>query len=395
MKKVVIIGGGYGGIKALEEFAKLKQNIEVTLIDQHTYHYLQTESYDLVTSKIPIQETFIYLPTLVASFGKNFYFVHDEAVTIEDNQVVCKKDSYHFDYCIIATGSVTKFLKGFEQKGEHSLGVKSLRGAIHIKQFFEQELFARLEPQRAKKCFKVIVIGGGLSGVEIAAEMRYYFNQYIKENALSCGNIDIQLVSKHILKGLAEKTRNRTIKRLQYLGVSLIPQYVSEIKEQEAILSNKEKIDFDFAIFTGGIEPSPFIKNLSFKKDKRGFLIVDEYLKVEKNIFAIGDVAVLKDKQGNPVPPTAQSAEQSGVIAAKNILHTILNRPMQRADIKLQGLAIALGGRYAVIVTPFGLQISGFLGWLGKKAIEKWYKTPLKFKAKQGFKKLKQCKEHT
>ncbi|SMC09788.1 NAD(P)/FAD-dependent oxidoreductase [Nitratiruptor tergarcus] len=392
MRKVVVIGGGYGGIKALEEFARNDQNIEVTLIDQHTYHYLQTESYDLVASKIPIQESFIYLPTLVASFGENFHFIHDEAVVIKEDQVVCKGGTYPFDYCIIATGSVTKFLQGFEKKGKHSLGVKSLRAALHIKQYFEEELFARLEPKRAQRSFRVIVIGGGLSGVEIAAEMRCYFNQYVKENALSCGNIEIQLLSKHILKGLSEKTRDKAVKRLRQLSVSLVPQYVNEITEQKAILSSGETIDFDFAIFAGGIEPSPFIQNLENEKDARGFLVVDEYLRVEKNIFAVGDVAVLKDKEGNLIPPTAQSAEQSGVIAAKNILQAISNQPLQRANIRLRGLAIALGGKYAIIVTPFGFQISGILGWIGKKAIEKWYKWPLKLKAKQGFEKLTACK---
>lgn len=386
MKKILIVGGGYGGIKALETFALYNEDIEVTLIDQHTYHYLQTQSYDFVASKIPIEKTFIYLPALVASFEKNFQFVCDEAIDIKNNTLICKNRNFDFDYLIIATGSVTKFLKGFEEKGKYSLGVKSLRAALKVKQFFEKELFDRLEPQRAKNCFNIIVIGGGLSGVEIAAEMRHYLNEYSKNNALTCGNIRIKLLSKHILKSQDSKTRRKTIQRLTDLGVEIIKHHVNEINEKTAILDNNQKIEFDFAIFTGGIEPSCFIKNLKFKKDEKGFLIVDKYLRVKKNIFAIGDAARLSDKNGNIIPPTAQSAEQSGVIAAKNILADIRGKEPEIADISLRGLAIALGGKYAIVSTPFGYNIYSVFGWLIKKGIEQYYKIPLKLKALKGYK---------
>lgn len=392
MKKVVIIGGGYGGIKALQTFAKESSNLHITLIDQHTYHYLQTESYDLVASKKAIEETFVYLPTLVNSFGENFQFVHDEIHNIEGKKVLGKNGVYEFDYLIIATGSVTKFLKGFEQKGRYSLGVKSLRSALNIKQYFESELFDRLEPKRAQKKFTIIIIGGGLSGVEIAAEMRAFFNRYVKENALSCGNIHIKLISKHILKNQPQFIQKKVLKRLKQLGIEIVPYYVKEIQEQTALFDNDKKIEFDFAIFAGGISPAPLIQNLSFPKDARGFLIVNQYLQVQNNIYAIGDCALLLDQNKKPIPPTAQSAEQSGIIAAQNILRSIKKRPLKIANIKLRGLAIALGGKYAVVITPLGLVIEGLFGWIIKKGIEYYYKIPLKLKALKGYQKLRLCK---
>lgn len=393
MERVVIIGGGYGGIKALQTFAKNSNNLHITLIDQHTYHYLQTESYDLVASKKAIEGTFVYLPTLISSYGENFQFVHDEVLNIQAKKVIGKKAEYAFDYLIIATGSVTKFLKGFEQKGRYSLGVKSLRAALNIKQYFEKELFDRLEPQRAQNRFTIIVIGGGLSGVEIAAEMRAFFNRYVQENALSCGNIHIKLISKHILKNQPPAVQKKALKRLQKLGIEIVPHYVKEIQDQTALFDNDESVVFDFAIFAGGISPAPIIQNLPFPKDTRGFLIVNEYLQIQNNIYAVGDCALLLDKNKKPIPPTAQSAEQSGIIAAKNILHSINNKPLIKADIKLRGLAIALGGKYAIVITPIRFVIDGFLGWMIKKGIEHYYKIPLKLRALKGYKKLKLCKE--
>ncbi len=393
MKKVIILGGGYGGIKALETLASYDEEMEVVLIDQHTYHYLQTESYDLVASKIPIQNTLIYLPTLVASFEKGFKFVSDTAKGIEEGRLICEKGEYPFDYLIIATGSVTRFLEGFEEKGERSLGVKSLRAALKVKQFFETELFERLEPQRAEKSFNIAVIGGGLSGIEIAAEMKEYFNRYTKNNALTCGNIKISLISSHILKGLDKKSQETVIARLHSLGVTLVKSRVEEVKDNVAVLDDKREIKFDFAIFAGGIEPSVFVKNLRFEKSEKGFLKVDRYLRVTENIFAVGDAADLKDKNGKSIPPTAQSAEQSGVIAARNVIAAIKKESPIAADIKLRGLAIALGGRYALVVTPFGFNIAGVAGWIIKKGIEQYYKIPLKLKAAKGYKLIKECEE--
>ncbi len=387
-KRVIVVGGGYAGVKALQIAAK--SNLKVTLIDQHSYHYLQTESYDLVASKIPIEESFIYLPTLVKGINKEFEFIQDKAIGINENRLIGEKDSYEFDYLLIATGSVTRFIEGFAKKGKYSLGVKSLRAALKVKQFFEKELFDRLEPNVAKRSFNIAVIGGGLSGVEIASEMQNFFNHYSKNNALACGRIKIQLISKEILKELPLKVRKRAIKRLESLGVEFVPHLVEKVEERIAILENGERLGFDFAVFAGGIAPSPFINSLDLPKNRYGFLQPDRFLRVKNNIFVAGDCAELKNK-GTPIPPTAQTAEKSGKAAMLNIIRAASNKPLKSYKIKLYGLAIALGGRYALNIAPGGIVIEGFLAYLGKKGIEKFYKLPLKKRAALGLNYLARC----
>ena len=382
--RVLVLGGGYAGIKALQTFAKANIDARITLIDQHTYHYLQTESYDLVASKIPIDETFIYLPSLVKGIDERFEFVQDCAQALEDGRLICEWDSYDFDYLLIATGSVTRFLQGFEAKGDYSLGVKSLRSALKVKHYFENELFARLEPKSARQKFTIAVIGGGLSGVEIAAEMKHYFNTYAKNNALTCGNLHIKLISKHILKSLPDHVRQKAIARLENLGVEFVPNRVRMVRDKTALLDDGSELAFDFAVFAGGIEPGPFIKNLDLPKNDKGFLKPDEYLRVAQNIYAAGDCAELRNENGI-VPPTAQSAEQSGKQAAQNILQAIQGLPLTPYHVRIYGMAIALGGPYALDITPFGVVIGGYLGYLGKKAIEKFYKIPLKMTAAKGY----------
>ena len=383
MKRVVIIGGSYGGIRALETLSGEK--VEVTLIDQHAYHYLQTESYDLVASKKAIEETIIYLPSLVQGIDPHFTFVCDKAVAIENNCVIGEKAKYNFDYLLVTVGAVTKFPEGFDQKSVHSFGVKSLQGSVKIKHFFETELLERLEPLFSKKKFRIVIVGGGLSGVEIATEMQHYFNRYMRRNALSCGTIEIILVSRSLLNGFSPGVQQKVSGRLKHLGVKHLPHHVSNVAKDHAYLDNGESVTFDFIVYTGGIEPAPFISALPYPKNEQGFLAVDEYLRLDDHIFAAGDCAVLYDHKGRIAPPTAQSAEQSAQIAAKNILSDIARHPLQKSVIKMNGIAIALGGKHALIVTPFGFSFGGIFGFIVKKTIELSYKIPLRWKAQRGY----------
>ncbi len=394
MTTVLIIGGGYGGIRALETLAaKADNRINIILIDQHTYHYLQTESYNLLVSKRSLEQTFVYLPSLVSSFGDHARFVCDEALSIENQTLVCRHSRFDFDYAVIATGSVTRFSQDFRAKGAYVLGVKSLRSTLHAKHYFEEELFERLEGCRHQKSFTIIVIGAGLSGVEVAAEMQEYFNRYSKEHALECGTIHIKLVAKHILNTQPADVVAAATARLNALGVEWVAHHVSSVEEQHVVLDNNDTIDFDFTIVTGGIAPSPFIDNLSYSKKPNGFLAVDPYLRLSPTLFAIGDAAAVCNPSGEAVAPTAQSAEAGGDIAANNILASIAKQPLQRANITLRGLAIALGGRYALVVTPYGFCIGGIAGWLIKQSIEKLYKIRLKRRAAQISVRQYQCHE--
>jgi len=149
---------------------------------------------------------------------------------------------------------------------------------------------------------------------------------------------------------------------------------------------------FDFMIFTGGIMAAPFVQSLPFEKNRIGQIEVNDYLQPKgvENVFVVGDAANLKDRYGNCISPTAQSAEQSGTVAGYNIVALLSGKKMRKADIKLRGLAIALGGRYAIIDTGYFI-IDGIIAYIGKKIIEKSYKWPLRIRARNGFDKISNC----
>ena len=393
---VVILGGSYAGIAAMQRLSK-NQELKITLIDQHPYHYLQTEGYELISSNTSFDETIVSLPALCANY-ENVTFKHCKVLGVEHKRKVILLDNAKesYDTLVLALGSVTKRFECDANVYNYSFGAKSLRGALRLNQFFQDELYKRLESnKKSKEHFNIIVGGAGLSGVEIAAGMQHFFNRYYRSNALSCATLHIHLIVSRatVLNGMHENIIKTTTKRLEKLRVKLhINNRIASIHEHTTQLTDGTKIDFDFMIFAGGTMIAPCLEDLALQKTDKGQFIVDEYLRsVDDNaIYIVGDTAQLKTKQNTPLPPTAQTAVQSGQMAATNILFSLKGKKLTKADIKIRGIAIALGGKYAII-SIYGIQINGYIAYLVKKLIERLYKWPLWLLALKGFKSIESC----
>lgn len=395
MKHVLIVGGGYGGIAALKTLAPRK-DITITLIDQHPYHFLQTEGYALIAGTIPFDKTIVNLYSLCQSYGKNVSFIHDGVSNVDlESQCVYieKKEQIFYDYLIIATGSVTRIMDSIEGLENSGYGIKSLRGAFHVKQFFEQELFARMENRKhANERYSIIIGGAGLTGVEIAAEMQNYFNRYYKSNTLACDRIAIHLISgsETVLKGMHPSIIDDAMKHLEKLGVILhCGSHILKVDPHKAYLENGEAVEFDFMLFTGGITATAMTKSIDVEHNKLGQIMVDPRLQLpgHPEVFAVGDAAEIIDMHGKRIGDTAQAAIKSGIHAARNIDLILSDREPVAADIKILGLAIAMGGNHAILSIG-KVKMSGKLAHYVKKLIENIYKWPLWIRCRFGYKKV-------
>jgi NADH dehydrogenase len=247
--------------------------------------------------------------------------------------------------------------------------------------------------------FNVVVGGGGLSGVEIAAEMAHYIRVFHQDNTLTCDNIHIFLIIPHenVLEGMEPYLITKSTKRLSELGVKILNHSrITSVEEHTLILNHKEKICFDFMIFTGGIVASSLTAGLDVPKNKKSQLIVDEYLAVSRyeGVFAAGDIAELHDKEGKMLPPTAQTAEQSGMRAANNIVALIEGKAMKATDMKMRGIMIALGGNYASVSLLGWIKVSGVMGHLIKTIIMRGYRYGLHIQCTKGIKMMDKSKGH-
>ena len=229
--------------------------------------------------------------------------------------------------------------------------------------------------------------------------MAHYIRVFHQDNTLTCDNIHIFLIIPHenVLEGMEPYLITQATKRLLKLGVKIINHSrITSVEEHGLILNGTEPICFDFMIFTGGIVASTLTGELKVEKNKKSQLIVDKFLRIPSHdcIFAAGDIAELRETTGTLLPSTAQSAEQSGVHAANNILALIQGKTMKASDIQMRGMMIALGGNYASVSLLGWIRVSGILGHLIKTVIMRSYRYMLHIQCKKGINKMSNPKSH-
>ncbi len=388
MKKshVVIVGGGYGGIRAMENLAK-ETRVTITLIDKNPYHYMQAEVYDFIANKVDMSSVMIDLPSLCKSFA-TVTFICEEVSGIDplSQSVSTPTQTVSFDQLIIATGSRTYFPHFIAGLRENTHGVKNIPSALDFKQHFERSLLNRIEAQ-SMGCdiepFNIVIGGAGLSGVEIAAEMAAYANHFYQNGNFGCRGVDVYLIDAYesILFGMDDFLIQSAYERLVQLGVHVWHNNrISEVKANEILLDNGKTLGFEFMIFTGGVCASTLTQHLGFETNPKGHLNVDEYLNIPNhpNIYAIGDITSAVDENGKFIPPTAQLAERGGEQVAANIIRSLKGKSKQPFRYKNQGVMIALGGEYGAGILPGGIKVKGYLAYLIKKAIFHLYSSPLR-----------------
>jgi len=400
VKHIVILGGGYSGVYALRELAKDKE-VKITLIDKHAFHNLQPEVYDFIANKGTIADVTIDLSSLCIGFEHPFLEYKNLRVTdIDyDNKVLHtqEQEKVKFDYLLICAGTRTFFPDSIEGLNNTN-DLKKLNKALFFKQNFEKQLFNKVKDE-AKKCDKthIAVVGAGLSGVEIAAEMAFYAREFFKRGSFQCENFRISLISSRgtILPGFDATTIRMSNQRLKDLDINIITDTKMEKCDNDYLyLSNGTQIRYSFIIFAGGVEGANLILKSKFPKNKRGQLLVDEYLRVEgyDDVFAAGDIAEVKNKHGELMPANVTTARYSGTTAAKNVLSEMRSKKLEVCNPVIEGTLIALGGRYAVCDLYGIIKVKGLLGYLVKQYVFFRYKLPLLQYIKKGYNKLSNMK---
>ena len=396
--KIVVIGGGYAGLRAIQKLAKNPNN-EITLFDKESYHFLQTDVYDFIANEDDFAQVSVDLFTFCLGFNENVSFIKEEVLNIhfEHNRVVTNSQRYSYDYLIIAVGARTKFVSNVKGLTTHAHGIKVLHRAMYFKQKFEMALYTKVQ-QSGTSChpLNIVVTGGGLSGVEIAAQMASFAKEFYKKNNFICRALNIVLINsaEKILPGVDARLVEKSEKQLQKLGVKIYNKTkVVAINEDSVHLNSNKVLPIDFMIFAGGIEPNALVATLDIAKDSKGNIQTNDYLQLKEyeNVFAIGDCTSVTYR-GENVAPTADVAEQMGELCAKNLSRLIQNEQPIKHDIHSRGILIALGRRYAV-GKIFGIYFGGYFAYIVKKFVERYYFYALDKRSHRGCKKLF-CKQN-
>lgn len=377
VKRVLILGGGFGGIYAameLEKQLKPSDQIEITLVNRENFFLFTPMLHEVAASDL--DATHIVNPIRKLLKRAQFFCGTVNAIDIQKKTVLVSHGvsahahELNYDYLIIALGAVTNFF-GNQALMRFARTMKSLDDAMALR----SQIIALMEEAAFECCAHIrkrlltfVVAGAGFAGVETIASVNDFIRESLKfYPTLSPSDLRIVLVSSPevILPELSERLGRYAQKKLAKRGVEIhFKAKVSAIKDGRVVLSTGEEIETDTLVWTAGTAPNPLLKDLQCKKERER-IVVDQTLEVPEwpGVWVIGDSAHIIDKKsGKPHPPTAQHALREGVVAARNVVASIRGTEKKEFSFKTLGQLASLGRRTGV-ANIFGLNFSGFIAW--------------------------------
>ena len=355
-KHVVIIGGGWGGIALARQLKKIpKAKIRISLISDDANFRYSPGLYRVATGHrekeavIPITQLTNNIPSLEFIKAKAAHINRaKKTVSLEGGQDI------HYDYLVISVGAVTNYFN-IQGLKELSYGIKSPREIHKFRAHLHQTLVDDKKPDK-----NYVIVGGGPTGVELAAALSSYIKKVIKRHGLATSKVNIELMQagSRLIPQSQPKASSLALKRLRSLGVRVHLNAKVESETEETLHYNSRTIPTRTVIWTAGTSNNPLFQQHrnKFPISQSGRVIVDERLRVDTYTYVIGDSA------DTPFSGLAYTAVQEAKFVAKDIkkrLYGQLKTPIYRPSQPLT--AIPVGSRWAIFQRK-KLVISGPVG---------------------------------
>lgn len=399
-KNVVILGAGFGGLRAATVVAKglrrrrLLGRWNVVLVDRNDHHTYTPLLYEVATTSketadicrlhevaaYPLKPLLARLPVeLVRGEAKPLDPASGEVLLEDGRKIPC-------EYLVIALGSEPNYF-GIKGLAEHALPFKTFRDAIRVR----DAVWNLAMDQSRRNPIRILLGGAGSTGIELAAELKEWCGE-LEDDFPRC-KLDVRIIeaAPSILPGFAPNVIRPVLKRLARLGVGLsIGKKIAGVEPAATILEGGEKIPFDIFVWTGGVKASSAVSGAaSLQKEPRGRAVVEKEmeclpqtpnLKLNMKIYGLGDSACfVNPATGKPIPGVARAAILQGNVAGRNILQDILAEEKKIAAPRYRTFApsdypyvIPVGGKYAVAkIGP--LVVRGLPAWIFKGLVELHY----------------------
>jgi NADH dehydrogenase len=379
-RKVVIIGGGFGGLCAAQQ---LHSNlVDVTLIDRRNYHLFQPLLYQVATGSLSAGEVASPLRSVLSRQKNTRVWLGDVVDVDPDSKSVRLSDGaiVPYDSLIVAAGSETSYF-GYNDWQEWAPGLKSIEEATTIRHkilyaFEVAERIPDLEQRRAWLTF--VIVGAGPTGVELSGAIAEIARQTLKNDFRSIKPEEAQIIlvdgGPRMLMSFPEDLSEKARRSLAKLGVLVrCGTRVKQVNEDGLTIESEKGADsiaVKTVIWAGGITASPLGKILASRThaetDKAGRVKVKPDLTIPNypDIYVIGDLASATDEKGKPLPGLAQVAMQGGAYAAKAILRKVKGQSELPPFRYFDKGSLAVIGRAAAVADVFGAHLSGLIAWL-------------------------------
>jgi NADH dehydrogenase len=374
--RIVVIGGGFGGLEVAKGMAGFKA--QTVLFDKYNHHCFQPLLYQVASSGLDTSS--IVFP-FRRRFGtqKDFFFRMGEVTAIkpEENYIETSIGGVKYDYLVLANGASTNYY-GMKDVEEHAMPLKNIIDSIKLRnriiQNFELALLTD-DAELMNSLMDFVIVGGGPTGVEMAgalAELKsHVFPRDYPELQLSHMDIHLVEATGRLLNGMSDKAGEKAVQYLQEMGVKVhLNTAVKTYDGHEVTFNNGNKLMTRSLIWAAGVKANP-LKGLPAESIGRaGRIKVDEFNRVVgfENIFAIGDASIMEgvDKDFmNGHPQVAPPAMQQGRLVAENIKRIINKKKLKPFRYKDQGSMATVGRNRAVVdlKMPFKVKTQGTIAW--------------------------------
>lgn len=380
MKRVVVLGGGFGGLTFIRSLDT--SLTKVTLVDKQNHHLFQPLLYQVATAGLAAPNIAQPLRSIFARRA-NVEVVMDsvEEIDLENEQVVLSRKRLDYDFLVIALGSETNYF-GHDEWSRYASGLKTLSDAHRIRNdtlgaFELAETLPENAPQR-KRLMTSVVIGAGPTGVELAGTLAELANRYFKRDFRHIDTRDARVILidavDRVLPSYSERLSAKAKEQLESLGVEVVTgKKVEDIQDRKVILEDRT-IEAENIIWTAGVSANAITQKMDTPKGKGGRIEVERdcSLPGRPNVFAIGDIVSLIGADGKPVPGVAPAAMQMAKHIARIIekelkspttgpeVSTASNRPAFEYTDKGNMATI---GRSRAVADIKGREFSGFFAW--------------------------------
>ena len=368
--RVVVVGGGFGGLEAARNLSKLP--VQVTVIDRKNHHTFQPLLYQVATAGISPGE--IAAPIRWILRGRdNVEVLLGKVVDFDlERRVVRLSDlEIPYDYLVVAAGAGHSYFGNDSWEGL-APGLKTIEDALEIRrrvllafELAEKDTIAnQAEPE-----LNFVIVGAGPTGVELAGTLAEIAGQVLRNEfkAIDPKRTRIILLEggPRVLPTYAPDLSRSAVRQLHKLGVEVrVSAMVTDI-QPGVVWVGEERIPAAVVLWAAGVAASSLGKQLDSPLDRAGRVLVNRDLSIPNHpeVFVIGDLASLKDEKGNLLPGVAPVALQEGRAVSKNIARDLENTARKNFHYVDKG-SLATIGRASAVAQIRGLHISGYFAWL-------------------------------
>lgn len=385
-KNIVVVGAGYSGVSATKFLAKkLKKDndVQITLIDRHSYHTMMTELHEVAGGRVEPEAIQYDLQRLFAR-QKNVQLVTDTVTGIDkENKIVTTKlGSYAFDYLVLGMGGEPNDF-GTPGVKEHGFTLWSFEDSVRIREHILTTVAkAAIEPDAAvrRAMLTFVVCGSGFTGIEMIGELVDWKARLAKEYKLDPSEFSLKVVEAMptILNMLGRNDAAKAERYLKEQNVELVLNApIIEVAADHIKLKDGSMVPTHTLIWTAGVKGTTDAADFGLEAARGNRLVANEYMEAkgyeENNIYIIGDLVFYEEFPNTPTPQIVQAAEQTGHTAAANIVADIKGGEKHKFKGNYQGFMVSIGAKWGVANLFNKIHLSGFLAIVMKHIVNLKY----------------------